>query len=57
MNRIYISDLHSPIGYHLVDLLRTDHLTPDAPVLIIGSSTEPPAPPLSQTINVHPPSA
>ncbi len=55
LNRVYLSDLHSPIGYHLVDLFRTDHTDPYNPTIIVGSSSLPPSSPITHTFNViHP---
>jgi hypothetical protein len=51
--RVYLSDVHSPMGYHLVDLFRTDHIDPHSPTVIIGSSSMPPSGPISHTINVY----
>jgi hypothetical protein len=52
LSRVYLSELHSPIGYHLVDLFRTDHIDPHNPTLIVGSSQLPPSAPVSHTFNV-----
>ena len=52
--RVYLSDVHSPMGYHLVDLFRSDHIDPHSPAAIIGSSSMPPSGPITHTINVSP---
>lgn len=53
MSKVYISDLDTPLGYHLVDLLRTDHIDPTNPTLIVGSSSSTQTlPSVHQAINV-----
>ena len=52
MNTIYISEIHTSLGYHLVDLLRTDHIDPSSPTILIGSSAQPAQSPIHQTFSV-----
>ena len=41
MGKVYISNLNTPLGCHLVDLIRTDHLDPSNPTTIVGSASGP----------------
>lgn len=41
MGKVYISNLDTPLGCHLVDLIRTDHLDPSNPTIIVGSASGP----------------
>lgn len=54
MNKVYISNVDTPLGYHLVDLLRNDHQNHISPISIVGSAETAgqDIPHVYQTINV-----
>lgn len=38
---MYVSNLDTPLGYHIAQFFREDHLTVNPSIQIVGSSTSP----------------